>query len=235
LTSKHRETSKITWVSIKVPPLKKQGPPLYDDLLYFAILDLSSKKLSPESLTLFIQANTDLKLDYLNRVRMNTIKGTQVFSPIPFTEFNPTIVYRNISLRKPALEIHKNSGRFDTFNMRHVSFYFADYLSARSKLVSYLPEVKVDRDIVRMFEVYEREAPFNGVRTLVDMFSRDKVNVLRGAEPALRLFHTEVQCGPRQADSSPRADNFNDCLNSHAVSMGTRSQLASFILDNSPS
>ena len=35
----------------------------------------------------------EIKSDYFNRVRMNTIQSRQVFCPIPFTEFHPAIIY----------------------------------------------------------------------------------------------------------------------------------------------
>ena len=35
----------------------------------------------------------EIKSDYFNRVRMNTIQGKQVFCPIPFTEYHPAIIY----------------------------------------------------------------------------------------------------------------------------------------------
>uniref|UniRef100_A0A224XL69 Hexosyltransferase n=1 Tax=Panstrongylus lignarius TaxID=156445 RepID=A0A224XL69_9HEMI len=128
LSSKKHKDCKITWISIRVPIINGIVP-LEDHLMYFAMVDLLTKKLAPESLVLLAEPNMELRTDYLNRVRMGTIVGKQVYSPIPFTEFNPEFVYRNVTQKNPTLEIHKNTGRFDISNIRHLAFYMEDYNS----------------------------------------------------------------------------------------------------------
>ena len=69
----------------------------------------------------------EIKSDYFNRVRMNTIQGKQVFCPIPFTEYHPALIYGD--KRPPAaLVFNTTAGHFDDLNTGHVSFYKADYL-----------------------------------------------------------------------------------------------------------
>lgn len=58
---------------------------------------------------------------------MNTILQWQVFSPIPFAEMNPSIVYNSELPRPSELDINKNYGHFDGFNSKHISFYVKDY------------------------------------------------------------------------------------------------------------
>lgn len=53
---------------------------------------------------------------------MNTILNLQVFSPIPFRQYNPKVT--QIS----KLEIHKNLGHFDREQFRYISFYTKDYV-----------------------------------------------------------------------------------------------------------
>ncbi|KAL1123361.1 hypothetical protein AAG570_002446 [Ranatra chinensis] len=240
LSSKHRkESSKVAWISIRVPDMKDDFPPLYDDLLYFAIMDLSLKKLLPDSLVLFIEPNTEIRLEYLNRVRMNTIKGTQAFSPIPFTEFDPVVVNAVTDIpRKPGLEIHKNTGHFDIFNTRHISFYKSDYILAREALSAYLPIVKADKDIAKLIKTYNFEtnnvAKNQTVNSLFALFGTSKsINLLRAPEPALRLRHAKYDRCKRISGASSRSLlQKQACLQEAAFNTATRSQMASFILNS---
>lgn len=58
---------------------------------------------------------------------MNTIKDWQVFSPIPFSEFHPDVVYLGDLVRPKEMDINKNYGHYDTLNNDHISFYVKDY------------------------------------------------------------------------------------------------------------
>jgi hypothetical protein len=51
-----------------VPEVDSLGAPLFDEVLYFAIIDLSLKKLPPDSLVLLAEPNMEIRLDYFNRV-----------------------------------------------------------------------------------------------------------------------------------------------------------------------
>ncbi len=55
---------------------------------------------------------------------MNTILGWQIFSPIPFSEFNPAVYGE----QQPFLDVNRKCGRFDSYNNEHLSFYAKDYL-----------------------------------------------------------------------------------------------------------
>jgi len=63
---------------------------------------------------------------------MNTVKEKQVFSPIPFTEFNPLIVYNEELPRPKELDINKNYGHYDVTDKYHVSFYVQDYKTGKN-------------------------------------------------------------------------------------------------------
>lgn len=57
---------------------------------------------------------------------MNTILGWQVFSPIPFSEYNP-IVH---GMKQKFIDVNKKHGRFDSHNTVHISFYVKDYFAS---------------------------------------------------------------------------------------------------------
>lgn len=65
------------------------------------------------------------------QVRMNTIATRLVYSPIPFTEFRPDVVARGPrdNRKEGTLEIHRASGHFNPYNMRHISFYTSDFFA----------------------------------------------------------------------------------------------------------
>lgn len=54
---------------------------------------------------------------------MNTISNFQIFSPMPFRQYNPKITGINI------LDVNKNTGHFDREEYKFISFYGKDYVS----------------------------------------------------------------------------------------------------------
>lgn len=56
---------------------------------------------------------------------MNTILNFQIFSPIPFRQYNPKISGVNI------LDVNKNSGHFDKGEYKYISFYGKDYVAGK--------------------------------------------------------------------------------------------------------
>lgn len=54
---------------------------------------------------------------------MNTIANFQIFSPIPFRQYNPNVTQTN------KFEVNKNSGHFDPEEYSYISFYGKDYVS----------------------------------------------------------------------------------------------------------
>lgn len=68
LAEKYKKNQlKITWLSIRLP--NNVHSIELDPMLNIAITDLCVRKFSPESLILFVETGTQLRLDYLNRVR----------------------------------------------------------------------------------------------------------------------------------------------------------------------
>ena len=57
------------------------------------LMDLVTQKLDNKTIILLGSPDMEIKSDYFNRVRMNTIQNRQVFCPIPFTEYHPALIY----------------------------------------------------------------------------------------------------------------------------------------------
>ncbi|CAB3366693.1 Hypothetical predicted protein [Cloeon dipterum] len=207
-----QDSMPMAWLSIKS---KGQRP--HD----IAIIDLTLRKLPQDAMILICSSTMNLRQDFLNRVRMNTILHKQVFSPVPFVEYHPDIVYQD-SERPKELDINKKYGHYDSTNYYHLSFYLKDYVAARSKLDGKFPLVRQDRDI----PILNKDSQ---IPSLLSMFIQglDEIHVLRAVEPCLRLWYPQDQCQP-----SLSPNQYLECQASKAKGLGTRAQLAGLILQN---
>lgn len=189
---------------------------------------------------------------------MNTIKDSQLFSPIPFSEFNPIIVY-NEDLQKPKeLDINKNYGHYDDLNTDHVSFYVKDYRAVRRKLEEFIPTVHTDRDLAELPQYFMKQMKkskgsinldfvpdsekyndhFVGnltklsLNSVYSMFvNHGNLTVLRAVEPGLRLRHSQKDCfKTASTDELLQSVLYQHCVEKRNYNSGTRSHLGHFIL-----
>ncbi|XP_046460157.1 chondroitin sulfate glucuronyltransferase-like [Daphnia pulex] len=199
-----KQGSKISILSSKISSLNRSG-------MDFIAVDLISSKVEPGTLIFLCNPFTEIYPDVLNRVRINTISGWQLFSPIPFAEYNPEVSFPGLS-KTEALNISTNQGFYDVHETQHISFYMADYLNARKTFEMEQPLVKSDRDLQGEFS-----SPHESI---LAMFTRMRqLHILRAVEPHLRIRYHERKCETRR------------CRESFLLSQGTRSQLAQFALD----
>lgn len=119
-----KQGSKITILSSKISSLNRSG-------MEFIAVDLISSKVEPGTLVFLCNPFTEIYPDVLNRVRINTISGWQLFSPIPFAEYNPEVSFPGLS-KTEALNISTNQGFYDVHETQHISFYMADYLNGKN-------------------------------------------------------------------------------------------------------
>ncbi|KAF7997580.1 hypothetical protein HCN44_006151 [Aphidius gifuensis] len=219
LTEKYkRNQSKITWLSIRLPT---NSTLLEADTVPQVIIgDLITKKYSPESLILFIETNVLLEPEYLNRVRMNTISQWQIFSPIPFVEFQPNITYFN-KKNNDKIDVNRKDGRYDHLNYESISFYVKDYQNIR-KLSQYdIPIINNDKDIVKNYKFLQQnhESIFN----LFILYS--KLHPFRAVEPALKILYSHLNCQYLNIKKN------STCNERKLQQLGQRRQLANLILD----
>uniref|UniRef100_A0A182W611 Hexosyltransferase n=1 Tax=Anopheles minimus TaxID=112268 RepID=A0A182W611_9DIPT len=198
LTEKHKQDgSRVAWVSIRLPvevSSKVGNSNRYYSSFYgphalmsFAAVDLALRKIGLESLVMLCSNAASFRPDFLNRVRMNTIQGFQVYSPIGFMMYPCEWT----GLCKPCenCDVGQSSGYFDRANYDVVSFYSNDYVFARKQLEQVLPIVRSDRDIVNLLGINATQPITSGTITnIIDLFakSNSKIHVLRAIEPNLR-------------------------------------------------
>lgn len=225
-----RDSYKITWLSIKLPKNSKRYTHLHDYLLNFAILDLALQKFSTEALIFFTSPNSEIYNDFLNRIRMNTIQGYQVFSPIPFTEYSPNITQRTT----PIIDINKNMGHFNVHNNEHMSFYVKDYLRTRDKITHYVPEVHKDKDILNLTQYIDTQDGGSIdiiTENILHMFHlhAPTLHLLKGTEPNLRIFYKPISCKELGNDVLSRKI-YEHCNFLRNYNLGSRSQLSKSVL-----
>ena len=102
--------------------------------LTFDILDYLGKRvIGFNALVLVLKPSINIKDDFLNRVRMNTIFNFQVYSPIPFVEYIPIVAYYKAEYSIPKeLPINKLNGYFDSSEIDTISFYYGDYINGKA-------------------------------------------------------------------------------------------------------
>ncbi|EDV91747.1 GH24548 [Drosophila grimshawi] len=197
LSSKYKtDGSRIAWVSIRLPQQLSE-PVTPDDwllhasmygprqLLSLAVADLALPKLGLESLVLLATPSMLFRTDFLNRVRMNTIQGFQVYAPIGFQLYPCT--WAQFCKDCDTCDISQSSGYFDRHNHDVIAFYSRDYVQARKLMDTQgLPIMRSDLDIEQLLQ---HSPTAGGVESILDMFvaAQHTVHILRAVEPHLRF------------------------------------------------
>jgi hypothetical protein len=181
----------------------------------------------PKNLFIAINPYMDFQPEFLDHVCLNTIRGFQVFFPIPFVEFkrfsprsdnktNSGRVFPNsnhintisqpyfsdelhLNNNSSSFEISKNYGFFDTTDFTVAAFYGSDFLALRS-------DQQKCSDLTNCF------------------LSQNGLHVLRSVEPSLRIPYHNVNCTLLYGNRSSLL--LERCLKHKRWKMGTRAQLA---------
>ena len=193
--TKYMNGARISWLSVQ-----------QNDMDPLVVMDKVAKKLMDDSLVLMCSVNMDLSVEYLNRVRMNTINHWQAFFPISFWKYKPNLIYDE----KPyptRVEINKNNGHFDRNAYSQPSFYTGDYLTARSHMsVEGHGDEKID-----LYELFLRY---------------HDLHLFRAVEPALTHEYEATVCSSGNVTTHEAQE---ECLNNQAESMASKSQLAKLV------
>ena len=182
----------------------------------FAVVDavVMRDKLNPR-LVLLGDSRMSLSTEFLNRVRMNTIKGVQVYFPIAFWLYKPNLSHE----KKPYQKFRSETGQFqhshrtghwDPHQYGQAAFYSTDYIAGRNKMkVQHIPDNTID-----VLEMFLKEPP--------------KIHVLRPMEPQLFETYYEKKC----TNASLVAGEYGRCLRSRAEDLAYRSHLALIVVNS---
>ena len=117
--------AKLAWISLTLPDTIAPVPEL-------GILDVVLRRYTDDSLILYVgrSLSWEIHTDFLNRVRVNTIQGWQVFSPIPYEEYHPKVAYPNRD-SPVRLEVSHHAGHFNQHTYEQLSFFKSDYFQGK--------------------------------------------------------------------------------------------------------
>jgi hypothetical protein len=188
------------------------------------IMELMSQKLSPDSLVLVAPPCVEFQGDFLNRVRLNTIRTQQIFFPIVFSEYMPNIVY-SVRPFPDEVQINKNVGYFNDESYEFASFYISDYFKSRFELISRLRS-KSDHAV-------SNSSNFNPAEHVLDLYelfvSSKSFHLIRGTDQSLKC---RWRLNPNCLKSNRSADEQERCVSQNEKSMGTKAQLAQHLIKN---
>lgn len=218
LTDKYRKDQlKITWLSIRLPMPSINIAE--HTIVKIAVADLATKKYSPESLLLFVNPKMQLKPEYLNRVRMNTISNWQIYSPIPFVEFHPNLAYYDS--KNTGFDLNRNHGRYDDLNYDSISFYTKDYQAVRKISDKEIPLIRTDKDLSLRMSTMSR-IDINSIFELFIIYT--ELHAFRAVEPALKIHYQEINCDGMMSDNAK-----DNCEVRKSLHLGNRGQLAKLV------
>jgi hypothetical protein len=188
-------------------------------LRQLTVADYISSKLPIDGLILFVTSCAELQPEFLNRVRLNTIKGNQIFFPIPFNEYSPNIIYPSRPFPLDV-EIHKNVGYFNLETYEYVSYYNLDYILTRNE---YLKNLKIKNS----------SKITNYLTDLYDLFSTNQaLYSLRATDQALKCRWSLINDCDKKKINNISNNEKQRCLNQRDYSLGTKTQLAVFLMKN---
>ncbi|GAB0088691.1 Hexosyltransferase [Sergentomyia squamirostris] len=227
--------SRIAWVSIRLPseftkPFNPESLSLSsvygdDEILSLAVTDLALRKIGLDSLVLVASNTMTFKPDFLNRVRMNTIQGFQLYSAIGFMMY--PCRWSGLCKECNSCDVSQSLGYFDVKNFDVISFYSRDYVEARKKLEASVPIVRTDRDISQLLNRTDKS-----INSIVDMFikSNTPVHLLRAVEPNVKfggglLNHLDKGSSYLQCIYRNDPSKWGKC-----IQMGSKKQLGEWLV-----
>ncbi|CAJ0941270.1 unnamed protein product, partial [Mesorhabditis belari] len=171
-------------------------------------LDVAVDHYGPATIFLLLSPYADVQKEFFDRTRINTIKKYQVFFPIPFVEYHPTISGMDVTeaevphsveeardaalarlrdstppKRKRPLLVQKDHGRFDSLDFTVFSVYGTDYVQFRDRVGA------------------------NRMDLITAFLAQNELHILRAVEPTLRLrYH------PHACDADLAEEDYARCI-----------------------
>ncbi|EFO16227.1 chondroitin N-acetylgalactosaminyltransferase [Loa loa] len=227
--------------------LKQDSHPV----LAAAVLDEAVDHFGQQMMYLLLSPHADIQREFLDRVRINTIKHFQVFFPLPFVEYHPRIVSANEALQSkmkvPNVEIAHEMGETDrkfrspkTFvNGANTDIFMSKFRDATFKrnirpLIVHKDRGHFDPLDFSVFSLYGADfirirSRLNSKSLLLDLSSlfigHQDIHMMRAVEPALRLRYHNRVCNPEFVDS-----DYARCLLSRREGLASKAQLANLLL-----
>uniref|UniRef100_A0AC34PV22 Hexosyltransferase n=1 Tax=Panagrolaimus sp. JU765 TaxID=591449 RepID=A0AC34PV22_9BILA len=185
-----------------------------------------------------LSPHADYQKEFLDRIRINSIRHFQVFMPIPFAEFSPKLTYADKMITEKGYDtqydyelekrmeklntenvpstdtmnpvrIHKTQGIFDSKDFSTIAMYGADYVTSRHRLLKQINRGETINDLSSLF------------------LGQTDIHILRAVEPSLKIrYHT------RTCPTTLKKSDLFRCKMSQTRTIGSKSQLANVVFND---
>lgn len=185
--------------------------PVYEHFARAKALELGASKCDDDSSLLFF-VDVDIVFTYatLQRLRTNTVEGRQVYFPIVYSEYDPSVVYPELgSPPTNHFVVNDDSGYWRQFGFGIVSIYKNDLRAVGGFNMTIRGWGKEDVDL------YDK------------VVASAKLKVFRTADPSIvHVFHI-VQCDPSLEPSQLKM-----CRGTRVDTYGGVKQLAEYVFNH---
>lgn len=201
-------------LQLKYPQSSLKVIPVKDDFARAMALEIGSAHCKDDERNILFYIDVDMvfRQETLVRIRRNTIRDQQVYFPIIYSEFDPTIVYenKNMNYSPNHFSINCDTGYWRQFGFGIASVYKKDLKKVGGFDTSIRGWGKEDVDL------YEKFISFSG-----------NLTIFRSVDPDLvHIFHL-VDCDPNLELSQLKM-----CKGTRKDTYGNVNQLASCIYEN---
>jgi len=196
----------ITYHTLLLP---SSSIPIYSQPIY--LLDFFHTKLRTNSLIFITNPYVDIDSDFLNRCRLNIIENAQIFFPIAFYQYHPSIIARTHHLTNNlTIDLHKSHGWFNSYAFDHIGLHMSDYLNLKKLILHH----NISTSTVNLYDLFVQ---------LSDL------HMLRAPDQSLRVHYRLIKC---DIAIQSNTIEYNRCLIQREKGLASRSQLAMIIIEN---
>ncbi|XP_067010256.1 chondroitin sulfate synthase 1 [Anabrus simplex] len=191
------------------PKVRLTVVPVFDTFARAMALEVGASQCADEDLLFFVDVDMVFTSSALHRIRTNTIRGKQVYFPIVYSEFDPSIVYNESGLLSSPNHflINRDTGYWRQYGFGIASLYKSDLKRVGGFDTSIRGWGKEDVDLFDKF-----------------VAAAKNLTVFRAADPNLvHVFHI-VECDPNLDEAQLRM-----CKGTRADTYGGVYQLAQYI------
>lgn len=206
-----RAADVVTRLLAKYPSARMTVLPDPDDLFARALaLHMGAEQVGPppDDLLFFVDVDMLWTAAFLDRVRLNTIRGKSVYFPIVYSEYDPVVVYGRTSSPNHFL-VNQDSGYWRQYGFGIVAVYKSDLMAAGGLNTTIQGWGNEDVDL---FEKFVRARP---------------ATIFRAADPDLVHVYHPIEC-----DSKLPAPKALMCANTRFETYGNVDQFANIIYNN---
>lgn len=204
-----------------------------------AALTEGLKEIAPEDLAFFIDVDMMFNFDTLRRIRINTIKYTQVYFPIVFSEFNPDVVngaeynkfkddpiVANTDPGNTAEDEERVKSAREIANLKYSKEISDDNGYFRQYGFGILSIFKCDFERVGGFDLTIKGWGMEDVQ-MFETLIKSNLTVMRIPDNSLvHIFHS-VEC-----DKNLEKSQFLMCLGTKASTYGSEKHMTYYMLNN---